>query len=101
MKTCLRSWIGAKKNILVNFGQSGPFRTPEWIPLGVLILFYHSILLPLHKISFELIKMCCLSEWIGGKYKIFKILVNFSFFWPFGTPLLGPQGSSFSSFIFY
>ena len=75
MKTCLRSELdrSEKKYILVNFGYSGPFRTPEWIPLGVLILVYHFILLPLHEISFELMKMCFLSEWILDRIKIENI----------------------------
>ena len=67
-----KSRVGAKKkpkDVLVNFGHSGPFRTPEWIPPGVHIIFYHSVLLHLHKISVKIVKICCLSELDGSKIK--------------------------------
>ena len=73
-------------------GASGPFRTPEWIPKGVRILFYHSVRLPPHKIIVKIMNICRLSELDGRKFKKFKILVNFSYLRSFGPPCWAPRG---------
>ena len=76
-------------SILAILGHSGPLNGS---PPGVHILFYHSVLLPPHKISVKIMNICCLSELDGSKLKKFKILVNFIHLKSFGTPLLGPRG---------
>ena len=58
-----------KKDVLVNFGHSAPFRTPEWIPAGVHIIFYHFFLLHPHKIGVKIVKICYLSEFDKSKIK--------------------------------
>ena len=96
-------WGGHPEAILGPLGPPGG-------PPRALILVYHFIQLPLHKRSVKIVKICCQSELDGSKIeKKFKILDNFSHFWPFeaplfgpqGAPSLGPQGSSFSCFILY
>ena len=73
MQICLPKVSGRSKkkpkDVLVNFGHSGPFRTPEWIPPGVHIIFYHSVLLHPHKISVKIVQICYLSELDGSKIK--------------------------------
>ena len=76
-----------------------------WDPLvgppGVLKLVYQFLLLPLDNISVKTMKICCQTELDGSKTEKIQDLGNFSHFWPFWAPLLGPQGYSFSSFILY
>ena len=93
----------------------GPKMASGWLPQGsistifeplgppggpprVLILVYHVILLPLDRISVKTANTCYQSIFDGSKIEKIKILVNFSHFWTFWAPLLGPQGSSFSLF---
>ena len=76
------------------FGPLGPPGGPP----GVLILVYHFILLPLDRISVKTANTCYQSIFDGSKIEKIKILVNFSHFWTFWAPLLGPRGSSFSLF---
>ena len=56
----------------------------------VLILVYQFLLLPLDKISVKTMKICCQSELDGSKIEKIQDLGNFSHFWPFWAPLLGP-----------
>ena len=94
-------WGGHPEAILGPLGPTGG-------PPRALILVYYFIQLPLHKRSVKIVKICCQSELDGSKIeKKFKILDNFSHFWPFaaplfgpqGAPLLGPKGASFLSFL--
>ena len=96
-------------------GPKGPKMASGWLPQGsistifeplgppggpprVLILVYHVILLPLDRISLKTANTCYQSIFDGSKIEKIKILVNFSHFWTFWAPLLGPQGSWFSLF---
>ena len=49
-------------SILAILGHSGPLN-------GSPRVFYHSVLLPLHKISVKIMNICCLSKLDGGKIK--------------------------------
>ena len=79
--------IAPQESILAIFGPLEPLGGP----LGVCIPVYHFLQLPFHTISVKLMKICCQSE-LDGRKKRKKILVNFSYFWLFGAPLLGPRG---------
>ena len=66
-----KSRVGAKKTKRC-FGQFWTFwaiQAPEWIPPGVHIIFYHSVLLHPHKISVKIVQICYLSELDGSKIK--------------------------------
>ena len=62
-------------------------------PTGVLILVFYFLPLPLHNISKKIVKIFARVNWMGAKFKKkFKIWVNSSHFWTFGTPLLSLRG---------
>ena len=81
-----------KSDILVNYGHSGQFWTPELIPLEVLSLFYHSVLLPPHKISVKIMKICQHSELNGSKIEKIPEFGQFQPFLVLWDPLVGPPG---------
>ena len=62
-------------------------------PLGVLILVFHFLLLPLHKISVKIVKICCQSELDGSKIeknsRFWSILAIFG---PLRPLCLAPRG---------
>ena len=73
-------------------GPLGPVGPPGEAPRGPHTRLLVSTI-PLHNISKTIVKICCQSEldWSKIEKKI-KILVNFSHFWTFNTPLLSPRG---------
>jgi hypothetical protein len=80
------------KDVLVNSGHSGPFRTPEWIPPEVHIIFYHSVLLHPHKISVQIVQICYLNEieWEQNK-KSPRYVTILAMVGPLGPPCWAPR----------
>ena len=104
-------WQGARsffdlENITIGFSIKNGFRIQVTLinikkfvlSWTLLILVYHIIPLPLDRVSVKTANTCYQSIFDGSKIEKIKILVNFSHFWTFWAPLLGPQGSSFSLF---